>query len=119
MLRVCVARHSGRPLIRRNVIPKNYMTDPLETSVADSSFQRAAAMPPLADFQQAAAHYRDCLGFTIGGIWSAVPYAIVHPGGVEIHLCRGTNAEQRKQGGVYISKNWRNRQIRTQSRAAR
>ena len=78
------------------------MSDSLEQAVADSSFQRAASMLPVEDVEQAAAHYRDCLGFTIGGIWKEVPYAIVHRGGVEIHLCRGPKAEQQKQGGVYV-----------------
>ena len=78
------------------------MTKTLDQSVADSSFQRAAAQLPVADVEQAANHYRDRFGFTIGGIWHDVPYAIVHRGGVEIHFCRDEHTGRPKQGGAYL-----------------
>src|SRR5207244_2510236 len=56
----------------------------------------------VADVEQSAAHYRDVLGFSVGGVWTDVPYAIVRRGGVEIHLCRGDGAELNKRGGVYV-----------------
>lgn len=76
-------------------------TPPPDAS-SDTAFRRAATMLAVADVQRSAEHYRDMLGFTIGGIWLDVPYAVLRRGGVEIHLRQAPTPTPPSSSGIYV-----------------